>query len=690
MADSTNIQTLLDHAWLNLGDVSELHLVNPCANWTPEEMEDPVRKVLRFMRNPDYFAMTCKLVFNIQLLPLQLVTLWELWNKPFPMLIGSRGLGKSFILALYAMLRALLCQGCKIVVVGAAFRQAKVIFEYCEHIWDNAPILRDLIGTQGRSGPRRDIDRCTMILGDSVITFLPLGDGTKIRGQRANYIIADEFAAIPRDIFETVVSGFSVVSMDPVEKVKHAAKVKLLKEKGLWSQELEAHEQQRQSNQVVISGTAYYDFNHFADYWKRWKSIIESMGDRNKLAEIFGGEENIDPSFNWRDYTIIRLPVELLPDGFMDAKQVARSKATVHSGIFQMEFAACFATDSNGFYRRKLIQSCVVGQPGVAIELPGTGEINFTASLRGNPRGIYVFGVDPASEQDNFSIDILECHDTHRRIVYCWSTNRRSFKEKIKHGLIQEMDYYGYCARKLRELMKAFPCVRIAIDSQGGAVAVMEALNDKDKMLEGEQPIWPIVVEDEEKDTDNYVGLHILDIINFAKADWVGEANHGMRKDFEDKALLFPHYDPLSIVLAAEDDKRAGRVKTLPDGSVIPMYDTLEDAVMEIEELKDELATIIMTQTPNGRDRWDTPEVKLPGNKKGRLRKDRYSALLMANMAARTLARTPPSPAYRVAGGWAKDIAEDHRQRPRTGQLYHNAPEWAQMNAGGFGRVVRR
>jgi hypothetical protein len=35
-----------------------------------------------------------------------------------------------------------------------------------------------------------------MTLGDSILICLPLGDGTKIRGQRANVIIADEFACL--------------------------------------------------------------------------------------------------------------------------------------------------------------------------------------------------------------------------------------------------------------------------------------------------------------------------------------------------------------------------------------------------------------------------------------------------------------------------------------------------------------
>ena len=62
---------------------------------------------------------------------------------------------------------------------------------------------------------------------------------------------------------------------------------------------------------------------------------------------------------------------------------------------------------------------------------------------------------------------------------------------------------------------------------------------------------------------------------------------------------------------------------------------------------------IIMSQTPAGRDKWDTPEIKLATGKKGNLRKDRYSALLMANMSARTLQRSPPPLNYKSMGGFA-------------------------------------
>ena len=138
-------------------------------------------------------------------------------------------------------------------------------------------------------------------------------------------------------------------------------------------------------------------------------------------------------------------------------------------------------------------------------------------------------------------------------------------------------------------------------------------------------------------------------MVQFARSEWTGQANHGLRKDLEDRVLLFPRFDPITIGLAIEDDKRASAA-----GDKTRLYDSLEDCVMEIEELKDELSTIVMTKTSiSGRDKWDTPEVKLPNGRKGRLRKDRYSALLMCNMAARILHRTPPAPEYKSVGGFA-------------------------------------
>jgi len=649
----SDIQKLQD-AWLNI-EVDESSLFNPMEFVLEGATRDELlERIAWLMMRPEYFSFACKYILNIELSPFQALLLHEMWNRKFPMLIGSRGMGKSFMLSVYPLLRALFMPRRKIIVVGAAFRQSKVLFEYMDTIWKNAPILRDLCGTN--SGPRRDVDRCVMHINQSTITCLPLGDGSKIRGQRANDIIADEFASIPRDIFENVVAGFAAVAASPIEKVKNKAKSKKAKQLGIDIDDGKKNTIMEKSNQIILSGTAYYDFNHFADYWKRYRQITNSKGSPALLKEVFGQEP--PPEFDWTEYSIIRMPVDKLPEGFMDEGQVARAKATIHSGIYNMEYGACFTTDSQGFFKRSLLESCTTS-PSKPVIL-SSGEVSFESILKGSSDKKYVFGVDPASEVDNFSIVVLEVHSDHRRIVHCWTTNRQQHKDKLKSKIVDEDDFYSYCAKKIRQLMKVFPCAEIALDAQGGGIAVMEALHDRDKIGEGEVPIWP-VIEEKEKDTDDNPGLHILRLCQFARADWLAEANHGMRKDFEDKVLLFPFFDSASIGLSIEQDKVAGR-----------KYDTLEDCVMEIEELKDELSMIVMTQTSTGRERWDTPEIKIAAGKKSRLRKDRYSSLLMANMSARHLSIEKKIEKHGAMGGFARI---DSGAKFNNDKLYHG-PNW--------------
>ena len=215
--------------------------------------------------------------------------------------------------------------------------------------------------------------------------------------------------------------------------------------------------------------------------------------------------------------------------------------------------------------------------------------------------------------------------------------------------------------------MKVFPPVLIGLDAQGGGIAIEESLHDPNNLEEGENLILPVINPDKAKDTDAQAGLHILDMVQFAKADWTAHANHGLRKDFEDKVLLFPRFDNLTLGIELEKEG-----KNVLESSLENLYDNVSDCILEIEELKNELTTIVMTQTstgPNARDRWDTPEVKLQNGKKGRLRKDRYSSLLIANMMARQVKSPDLRPNFDMIGGNLRDVPK------QKGDMY-KGPEW--------------
>jgi hypothetical protein len=662
-----HVEELVENEWLGLGDTYGLQVDNPWDARTPEDIESPHLFILGLMRQPEYFGFTCQHLFNKTIHPQQQVVLMELWKRTYPMLIGNRGFGKSFLIALYLMLRMTICQGAKVVIVGSAFRQSKVVFDYMDEIWQHAPLLRDICSDSRDNGPRRDIDRCTMRIGESFASAIPIGNGDKIRGLRASIIDVEEFASVNPDIFENVVSGFASVSLSPVEKVRSSARRRAMKRLGILDESEEGIcIPGITSNQTILSGTAFWGFNHFYRYWLKHKAIVESRGDPKALEEIFHGD--VPAKFDWKAYSVMRIPFDMLPEDYMDEQYVAKQQATIHTAQFLMEYGSCFVSDSNGFYRRSMIERCVVGKPGSPVVLPGHGEVRFAASLRGLPGRRYVMGVDPASESDNFSIVIVECWEDHRRIVFCWTTTRQRHKERYKKGLSEEQNFYVEAARKVRELAKLFPCERIAIDSQGGGVSILEALADTSRLGVGERAILPVINEGVEQDTDDLPGEHIIEIISFASAEWVSQANHGMRKDFESQCLLFPEFDSAELALAIEDDKLAGRVA---DGQRI--YDSLEDCMMEIEELKEELATIVHTQTGVAmRDRWDTPQVRQPGGRLGRLRKDRYSALLMANMVGRQLA-APRAQSTHVSGGFARDIVLRRGERRAR---HHTNPEW--------------
>lgn len=632
--------------------VDESTLWNPLENIPLDLSERPHLWYTYLLSQPDYFYTLCKEILNVNLLPFQSMILEQLWTHKFPMLCLSRGGGKSFLLAVYAILRCLLLPGRKVIICGSAFRQSKIIFEYILKIWAGAPILRDIMGPNSK--PRFQPDSWTFYFRDSTVMAIPIGTGETIRGLRANDVIHDEFAAGNVEIFETVIAGFTAVRSDPVENVK-AVEQKKLKKAFKILDEMESLESRPEDNQVIIAGTAYYSFNHYYEYWERWRKIILSRGNKNKLSDILN-DTDIPRGFNWKDYAIIRIPYNLLPEGYMDDAQISRAKATIDRGRFQNEYESVFAKDSNGYFRRTLIESCVVNRE---IHLgPEKTIYPFTATLYGDRDKQYVFGVDPASEQDNLALIILELNGDYRKIVYAWTINRKNHIKLVQEGLAKENDYYAYCARKIRTLMDRFPTDHIGIDSGGGGIALMEALHDFDKLKEGEVPLWPIINPDKPASSDGNRGRHILEMIQFSSADWVQYANTGLRKDFEDKACLFPAFDP-AILAVAEASDTINRIT----------LDTLEDAVIDIEELKDELSTIVMNRTPSGRERWDTPD-KITDGKKGNMKKDRYSALLIANTIARKLYREP-TPTYKGSdfGGFAGISQKKYEENPNI--LFH-------------------
>ena len=637
--------------------------------------------VVKTMLDPQYIGWTAKVVLGINLFPMQLAILQSLWNHPFPMLVATRGGGKSYILAVYAVLRALLEPKTKIVIVGAGLRQAKLVFNYIEDIWNSAPVLRSIVGGGRKAGPKQSVDLCFFRIGESMIYALPLGDGTKIRGFRANVVIADEFASIPEEVFDIVVRGFTATAKSPVEAAKHMAIRKRLRDLDMPQEMVEQlMVNGNKGNQIIYSGTAYYAFNHFAKRFEMWCRIVKSRGDREKVAEIFGSESNIPENFDYSDYVVIRLPYTHVQEGLMDMRQLAHAKAVLPSNIFLMEYGACFVRDSNGFFPRSLIEACSCS-PSRPIETPD-GSISFSPMMQGVTGRRYVIGIDPAAERDNLAVTVLEVWPHHFRVVHSWAVNKPEFEKRKKKGFLTiygktDLDYYEYCVHKIKEIIGRFPPARVVMDSQGGGHALAEMLRNPSLCVGEEKPIYEIVVWEEPKPHDSKTdGPHVIELIA-QTSEYNSQSNVFMHKSFETKRLLFPAFDTVRMMAALQAEK-----------ALNVTFDTYEDVVNCIEELKNEICTIQMTQTPTGKEHFDTPTISTPttteGHKKrGRLRKDRYTSILLAHRFAYDSTVTPGVVIDYddVAGNIRReegDLSEGMYRGPGIGQM-RNA-EWCQSS----------
>jgi hypothetical protein len=520
----------------------------------------------------------CKYILNTEIAPYQAAFLYALWTRKYPLMLASRGASKTFTLGLYALLRALFHQGSKIIMVSSSFRQAKRPFEEMEKIFNRAPLLRAAINTT----PKHSNDCWYFNIGESVIKSLPLGDGGKIRGERASVVIIDEVDEVDPEVFHVVVRGFAATQLDPMDKVKDAAR---RRRDNLGPPERVPGE----GNQIIIAGTAGFTEGNFHKMYLQYDKIVDFQvrghGYESNVIDALGADYG-DVYVDYRDYGIIKLPWRYVPEGILDREMVAQARLTMSDMLFDMEYNCEFGDTSHGFFSNQAIENAT-----------SKGEGAFGIETVGNPGERYILGLDPARTSDAFGFVVLSAGHPHR-IVYIHSNINVAFSDNVK---------------KVREIMRRFNIVRIGMDAGGGGLTIKDMLILEELMTADEKAIYPVDAEDQTRP-----GLYILNMINFAPK-WIEESNFLLQKNIEDCNIMFPsriisakHYTTDGVIDATEAD----------------------DVFEEVINCKKELYQISVTQTPHGIRHFDINPSLEAKKRKLRPRKDRYSALLIANYIA--------------------------------------------------------
>jgi hypothetical protein len=569
----------------------------------------------------------------MQLMPFQRVIINNLWNSKFPIYIATRGAGKTWLLAVYSVLRSLIIPGTKVVIVGASYRQSKLVFNYIDEIYRTSPILRQAV----KERPKYGSDAASFKIGNSSILALPIGNGETIRGIRANVLLVDEISSVPEEIFDIVIAPFTAVHMDPAARAEGAEFIKRITELGASEELIKLiNSSQDFGNQIIMSGTPSYKDNHFYRRYQTYRMFIESKGDARIIKEAM--EQNMLASTgqtahmdedeiqkmadSWKNYSIVQLPYTALPDEFLDADAIRKDKATFPAHRFKMEYCAEFPSDTDGFIKRSWIQRATPQPPDEEPVYP---------ELYGDKRAVYVMGLDPARWNDNFGCVVLKLTSRGRELVYCSAWERTAF---------------GISANKIREICRRFNIEYIAMDKGGGGDSVQEWLCRSQDGVEDYELIWPIPEQIEEKYELAAPGKNILELVNF-QGSWLTDSSHGLQAGIERRNLLFPYKgDDFAIqnqymshfgLNSIKDDEKE---KLQQDLWGVDSWENKNQkpkmgVFQEIQECINETCAIVRMVTPNGTEQFALPKLSEQPEGLDMRRRDRWAALLLANYAAR-------------------------------------------------------
>lgn len=109
-------------------------------------MEVIARKTAYFRSNPHRFA---KEYLGIELKLFQKILIWAMNVNDAFYFVAARSIGKTFLVALYAVIRCILWPGTKIIIAAPSFKQSKEVVEkITNEFMHSSPLLRyELIST---------------------------------------------------------------------------------------------------------------------------------------------------------------------------------------------------------------------------------------------------------------------------------------------------------------------------------------------------------------------------------------------------------------------------------------------------------------------------------------------------------------------------------------------------------------
>lgn len=165
-------------------------------NKTDKMMHTVIKRASYYRANPQRFVSE---LLNIHLKIFQKILIYAMMKYDYFYFIAARGIGKTYLVSLFACVRCILYPGTKIVAFSATFKQGKeIVMKITDDFMIHSPFLCN------------EIKRTSTGLNDCGVWFKNGSwiqvrvAGETSRGARSNVIIGDESRMIPRKIYDTV------------------------------------------------------------------------------------------------------------------------------------------------------------------------------------------------------------------------------------------------------------------------------------------------------------------------------------------------------------------------------------------------------------------------------------------------------------------------------------------------------
>ena len=530
----------------------------------------------------------------------------------------------SYSVAMFVLLHAIFTPKCRVVVVSFAFRSSRRLLEQCVK-FVNEKGANVLSACFPKDMYRKTDEWVWELPNGSTITSLPLGDGRKIRGTRADVLIVDEFAYLPENVIGEVLQPFMAANSNVQEQIITKQREDKLIARGFMKEDERTIVED--FKKTIFLSSACYQFEHMYRRYVDWTDLITKP---EKAQEI---------KASGATYFISRFGWEAIPKEILNTREIEASKRLYSEAMFKREYGAVFQGDSDGFYRAKKIMDCsIVNGQSPCVEI--TGE-----------RGAeYVLGVDQSmsgsESSDHFAMCLM-------KIV------KRG--DGMKIGMV--VHSYAVAGGNLKDhmlylwyLLRNFNIVYIAVDSShGDQLEFISSCNQSERFKSSK--IELLSIEADFKGTDFTV---IPQQIKRSYNRQMGRIVHKQpfSSHFQERAndYLQASFDHKWIMFAGKicaNEAALGRALGT-DISVLKDHESFQGdkgepmSTTEFLEIQDnlldltrkELAMIQVNVSNLGIRSFLLPVSAKKTSGPNKERKDSYSALVLCNWAVKTYLET--------------------------------------------------